>query len=185
MDIDLDLSKQVYSEIGEDSVYYAYQGDIASERINTILEDIEVKIMSFSNTKLKKKIYNIAVECLQNLYHHSDNVPDDLIITLGQRFGLFVIKQNDDNFTLTVGNYVMSDKVALLTEKIEKINSLSNDELKEMYKFILNYQKLSPKGGGGLGLIDIARKSENKLKYKFYPYNENYYFYRLDIFITP
>jgi hypothetical protein len=74
--------------------------------------------------------------------------------------------------------------VKYLTEKIEKINSLSNDELKEMYKFILNYQKLSSKGGGGLGLIDIARKSDKKLEYVFYPYNDNYYFYRLDIFIS-
>ena len=182
--MDIDLVKQVCSEIGEEGVYYEYQGDVASERINAILEEIEVKFMDLSNSKLRKKIYNIAVESLQNLYHHSDNVPDDLIKTLGHRFGMLIIKKKDDDFTLTVGNYVMSDKVALLTEKIEKINSLSNDELKEMYKFILNYQKLSPKGGGGLGLIDIARKSENKLGYKFYPYNDNYYFYRLDIFIT-
>ena len=182
--MDIDLLKQVCSEIGVDGAYYEYKGDVASERINIILEEIEGKVMDLSNTKLRKKIYNIAVESLQNLYHHSDNVPEDLIKTLGQRFGLLVIKKSDDVFTLTVGNYVMSDKVALLTEKIEKINSLTNDELKEMYKFILNYQKLSAKGGGGLGLIDIARKSENKLGYKFYPYNENYYFYRLDIFIT-
>ena len=182
--MDLDLAKKVYSEIGGEGVCYEYQGDVASEQINAILEEIEVKFMGLSNTKLKKKIYNIAVESLQNLYHHSDNVPDDLINTLGQRFGMIIIKRIGDDFSLTVGNYVTSEKVALLTEKIEKINSLSEEELKEMYKFILNYQKLSPKGGGGLGLIDIARKSENKLGYKFYPYNENYYFYRLDIFIT-
>ena len=182
----LDLVKQVCSEIGDDDVYFSYQGDVASDRINSILEEIEEKFSEISNDnlKLRKKIYNISVEALQNLYHHSDDVPEDLIETLGKRFGIIIIKKKDDNFILTVGNYVSSDKVAFLTEKIEKINSLSADELKEMYKFILNYQKLSPKGGGGLGLIDIARKSENKLGYKFYPYNESYYFYRLDIFIT-
>ena len=184
--MDLDLVKRVCSEIGEDDVFFSYQGDVASERINAILEEIEAKFIELSgnNLKLRKKVYNIAVESLQNLYHHSDDVPEDLIGTFGQRFGMVVMKRKDNDFVLTVGNYVSSDKVAFLTEKIEKINSLSSDELKEMYKFILNYQKLSPKGGGGLGLIDIARKSENKLGYKFYPYNENYYFYRLDIFIT-
>ncbi len=30
--------------------------------------------------------------------------------------------------------------------------------LKDMYKFILNHQKLSAKGGGGLGLVDIAQE---------------------------
>jgi len=50
-----------------------------------------------------------------------------------------------------------------------------------MYKFILNHQRLSAKGGGGLGLVDIARKSGNKLEYQFYSYNDNYSFYSLTI----
>jgi hypothetical protein len=50
-----------------------------------------------------------------------------------------------------------------------------------MYKFILNHQKLSAKGGGGLGLVDIARKSGNRLEYEFHKYNENYYFFNLTI----
>jgi hypothetical protein len=181
----LDAVKQLYAEIGDDDVFFAYEGDISSDYINTILEKIESKFDEYSiSSKLRKKVYNIAVESIQNLFHHSDDVPEELIEKHGKRFGLIVIKMKDESCTLTVGNYVSADKVKFLTEKIEKINSLSSDELKEMYKFILNFQKLSAKGGGGLGLIDIARKSEQKLGYKFYPYNEKYYFYRLDIFVT-
>ena len=173
--------KQLCAEIGKDEVYFSYMGDVSSERINLILEEIECK---FANLKVRKKVYNIMVEALQNLFHHSDEVPEELVDTLGVKFGLIMITKQSEHFTLTAGNYISSKKVEFLTEKIEKINSLSTDELKEMYKFILNFQKLSAKGGGGLGLIDIARKSENKLGYKFYPYNENYYFYRLDIFVN-
>ena len=176
---------QLYSEICRDDVFYAYEGGIASNQINSILEDIEEKVVEVStNIKARKKIYNIMVESLQNLFHHSDDVPEDLVNTLGKRYGIIVIKKENDDFVLTVGNFISSDKVKLLTEKIEKINSLSNDELKDMYKFILNYQKLSSKGGGGLGLIDIARKSDKNLEYKFYPHNDNYYFYRLNIFVS-
>ncbi len=176
---------QLYTEICGDDVFFAYAGSIASEQINSILEEIEEKFVEVStNIKVRKKIYNIMVESLQNLFHHSDDVPEGLTETLGKRYGMIVIKRKDDDFRLTVGNFISSDKVKFLTEKIEKINSLSNDELKEMYKFILNYQKLSSKGGGGLGLIDIARKSDKKLEYRFYPYNDHYYFYRLDIFVS-
>ena len=52
-----------------------------------------------------------------------------------------------------------------------------------MYKFILNHQRLSEKGGGGLGLVDIARKTGNKLVYTFEKYNDTYYFFNLDVFI--
>jgi hypothetical protein len=176
---------QLYAEICGNDVFFAYHGDITSEHINSILEEVEEKFVEVSaSIKVRKKIYNIMVESLQNLFHHSDDVPKDLHKTVGQRYGMVIVTRNGDDFKLTVGNYISSDKVKFLTEKIEKINSLSNNELKEMYKFILNYQKLSPKGGGGLGLIDIARKSDQKLGYRFYPFNENYYFYRLDIFVS-
>ena len=75
-------------------------------------------------------------------------------------------------------------KIKFLKDKIDKINSLSKDELKDMYKFILNHQKLSAKGGGGLGLVDIARKTGNKLEYTFQHYQDDYYFFNLDVFIT-
>ena len=176
---------QLYSEISANGVFFAYQGNITSEHINSILEEVERDFVDVSTCiKARKKIYNIMVESLQNLFHHSDDVPEDLIEAIGKRYGMIVVTREKDEFRLTVGNFISSDKVGFLTEKIEKINSLSTNELKEMYKFILNYQKLSPKGGGGLGLIDMRRKSDQNLGYRFYPHNENYYFYRLDIFVS-
>ena len=176
---------QLFKEICGDEVFFAWEGEITSDRINVILEEIEERLSNTSTDfKVRKKVYNIMVESLQNLYHHSDEIPEELSEAIGSRYGMVIIKNNNENFQLTVGNFVAVNKVKFLTEKIEKINSLSADELKEMYKFILNYQKLSSKGGGGLGLIDIARKSDKNLEYRFYPYNEEYYFYRLDIFVS-
>jgi hypothetical protein len=176
---------QLHSEICGSTVLFSYVGDVASGQINSILEEIEGKLSGISSSiKVRKKIYNVMVESLQNLFHHSEDVPEDLVPTLGKRYGMIVVKKENDDLRLTVGNFVTSDQVKFLGEKIEKINTLSKEELKEMYKFILNYQKISSKGGGGLGLIDMARKSNKKLEYKFYSYNENYSFYRLDIFIS-
>jgi len=182
--MDFDVSK-IHTEICGDEAFFTYEGNIASAQINSILELVEEKLLEVSaNNKQKKKILNIMVEGLQNLFHHSDDVPENLSATIGKRYGLVVVAKNENDFRITMGNFVLLDKVKFLTEKIEKINSMTEDELKEMYKFILNYQKLSSKGGGGLGLIDMARKSDRKLDYRFYPYNENYFFYRLDIFVS-
>jgi hypothetical protein len=176
---------QLYAEICGKDVFFAFEGDITSSQINLILEEIEKKIkVKSTSTKVRQKVYNIMVESIQNLFHHSDDLPKEFAHALGQRYGMIIIAKEDNGFRITAGNFVSSSNVQYLTEKIEKINSLSSDELKEMYKYILNYQKMSPKGGGGLGLIDIARKSDRKLGYKFYPYNANYYFYRLDIFVS-
>ncbi|MDR2848294.1 MAG: SiaB family protein kinase [Bacteroidales bacterium] len=180
----LDIN-QLYVNACATDAFFAFKGEISSERINAILEEIETKLAVVgSEMRLQKKIYNILVECLQNLYHHSDAVPADLIGQLGNNYGMIVLKKIDKGFSLKVGNFVLNDKVKYLSEKIEKLNSLSIETLKGMYKFILTYQKLSPKGGGGLGLIDIARKSNHHLGYSFYPYDDMYSFYELDIVIV-
>jgi hypothetical protein len=182
--MDFDVNR-LHDEICGNDAFYTFAGDVASGQINSILEDVEKKLVEVSiSLKVRKKILNIMVESLQNLFHHSDNVPEELVKTLGKRYEMVVVTRKGNDFVLTAGNFVSSDKVKFLTEKIEKINSLSDVELKEMYKYILNYQKLSSKGGGGLGLIDMARKSDKKLEYRFYPYNEKHYFYRLDIFVS-
>jgi len=66
---------------------------------------------------------------------------------------------------------------------LEKINSLTKEELKDFYKFVLNNQEFSAKGGGGLGLIDIARKTGSKLVYTFEPYDENFHFFDFSVVI--
>jgi hypothetical protein len=48
----------------------------------------------------------------------------------------------------------------------------------------LNHQRISAKGGGGLGLVDIARKTGNKLEYSFVVYNRYYSFFYLDILVN-
>ena len=103
---------------------------------------------------------------------------------LDPKCGILVIeKGKDGEYKVITGNFVSAAKTKFLKEKIEKINSLSKDELKDMYKFILNHQKISAKGGGGLGLVDIARKTGKKMEYNFYPYNDKYVFFDLQILI--
>jgi hypothetical protein len=53
-----------------------------------------------------------------------------------------------------------------------------------LYKFILNHQRISAKGGGGLGLVDIARKTGNKLDYAFYSYNDKHSFFYINILVN-
>ena len=64
---------------------------------------------------------------------------------------------------------------------MDKINSLSKDELKAMYKEILNNDQFSNKGGGGLGLVDIARRTGQPLGYRFKEVGGDYSFFTMSI----
>jgi hypothetical protein len=177
---------EYYDKMNGGDVVLAYKGSITSDLISNVLEVVEAKLDDLSEeSKVRKKVYNVLVESLQNLFHHTDELPDELREKFDSKFGLLVISRVDSNtYKITTGNFVNSNKIKVLKDKIDKINSLTPDELKDMYKFILNHQRMSAKGGGGLGLVDIARKTGNKLVYSFENYNNDYYFFNLDVVIS-
>ncbi|HDZ41705.1 MAG TPA: hypothetical protein ENH59_08520 [Bacteroidetes bacterium] len=168
-----------------DDVIFSYKGDISSEVINLILDSVERQTKEANDpSKIRKKVYNVLVESLQNLYHHADPVPGDFEDQGSRRFGMIVVNRNSSGYNITTCNFVKKNKVKQLADKLDKINKSSIQEIKEFYKFILHHQKITPKGGGGLGLVDIARKTGNELDYQFLDYNKEYAFFRLSIDIN-
>ena len=94
-----------------------------------------------------------------------------------------LIKEGKGSYKITSGNFVSTKYVQFLRDRIEQLNFLSVSELKELYKRVLNNDEFSSKGGGGLGFIEMARISGQKLGYDFINYNESYSFFVLEIHI--
>jgi hypothetical protein len=174
-----------FSEQTDEDIILYYKGNVDSDVINHILDTVEDKMVEVNEqSKLRKKVYNVLVESLQNLYHHVDRVPEDFEDQKSEKFGLLAVKKINNGYKIITGNFVQSENIEKLEEKIKRINRSSHEEIKELYKFILNHQRISAKGGGGLGLVDIARKTGNKLEYAFKQYNEKYSFFYLDILVN-
>ena len=173
-----------FSDQSNDNIILYYKGNVDSDVISNLLDSVEAKMAATNdNLKLRKKVYNVLVESLQNLYHHADKVPCDFEEQDG-KFGMIRVIKIEDGYKIITGNFILIENLDALEEKIIKINMSSSEEIKELYKFILNYQRISAKGGGGLGLIDIARKTGNKLDYLFVKYNDEYSFFYLNILVN-
>ena len=174
-----------FSDASNGNLIHFYKGNIDSDLINKVLDTVEGKLIKGNeHSKLRKKVYNVLVESLQNLYHHVDKVPEDFEDQTSAKFGILKVIKVENGYRIITGNFVQADNVQKLEEKIKRINRSSHEEITELYKFILNHQRISSKGGGGLGLVDIARKTGNKLEYLFKEYNENSSFFYLNIMIT-
>jgi hypothetical protein len=171
-----------YNKLRKSEVVIEYKGAFTSELISNLLDITESKLDELATpSKIRKKLYNTLVEALQNLYHHSSKNAID-----GQEpvFGAVILTKIGEYFKLILGNYTDKEHKQFLTDRIEQINSLSVDELKQLYKMILDNKEFSEKGGGGLGMIDIARKTGSKLEYSFYQVDENNIFFELIININ-
>lgn len=175
----------LYQSMERNHAIVSFKGLVTSDLLSSVLKIIESKLdYSEESVKTRKKVYSILVECLQNLYHHNE---DEIIKIDGQseqqikNSSILCISNPDDYYEINTGNYIKNSKAKELEQKISNINSLEKDELRELYKTVLSKGQLSSKGTAGLGLIDIARKSGNKLEYSFMPISENYSFFCLQV----
>ncbi|MBC7864787.1 MAG: hypothetical protein IAF38_17570 [Bacteroidia bacterium] len=173
-----------YDKMERNNILLSFKGDITSELLTSILQIMESKMDNMhEEPKLKKKVYNVLVECLQNLYHHMDETTENG----GERgrSAIFMIGKQDGDYNIITGNYIMNDNVAGLKKRLDDVNALTKEELKDYYKQVLNNGEMSMKGGGGLGMIDIARKTGQKLHYNFMAIDDKFSFFSLNIKVSP
>jgi hypothetical protein len=158
-----------------------YEGEINHDimKVFTSLTENGLKSEEF---KGQKKVFNVMVECLQNISKHSDCVEGRKLDNVGN--GIFLISNNEKELNIVTGNTLRKEKEKDLSEKIDHINSLSKDDLREYYKQMLKENTISNKGGAGLGFIDIARKTQNQLSYSFNPIDDEFSFFILSAKIT-
>ena len=173
---------QWYSEkIDEDSIF-DYMGKIEDDNVTEILLCIEQILKAKDESpKVFRKIFNILVELVQNLYHHGE-VPSDFDVSY-KKFGVLILRDEGTQYRICAGNFIKVDGLRLIRDRIDQINTLSSTETQSLYRIILGNDEFSEKGGGGLGMVDIARKSGNNMEYQFYEYNPNYLFLAIDVII--
>ncbi len=168
-----------YSNITKNDVVFSYNGEVTSEVVNKTLDEIEALLLQNGLKKKKvKRAYNAIVESLQNLYHHSIHEPNR---ESGSKFGAFVLKVRNDDIEIISGNYLIFNIVQVIKDRMDQINILDKQDVKALYKKILSNQEFSEKGGGGLGMVDIAKRTGSKLNYSFFEFDEKYSFFELKV----
>lgn len=173
-----DLHRTMMSQ----NLILVYQGEFTQETTKSILAMAERNLDSTGEeSSIKRKVFNVMVEALQNIVKHSDELVADGIHS---HMAIFLIGKEKDRFTIMAGNPIKKTNMPNLKEKLEHINSLDKDGLKDLYKEIIKNTTISDKGGAGLGFVDMARKSGEKLSYEFPEMSPDYCFFCLKVNIA-
>jgi hypothetical protein len=153
-----------YKIMSENHILLIYQGLFDQEMIKSVLSMTEKKLTQENvDESIRKKLFNIMVEGLQNICKHQITIPEI------NENPMLIISQSEEHFFIITGNLLTNNKIGIIEPKINQVNNLDKDELKELYKKARLNSTISEVGGAGLGFIDIARKSGNKIDFKFYP----------------
>lgn len=167
--------------LDEKDIMLVYCGEFSQELNKTLLAFTERKFKAENlEDNTRRKIFNIMVELLQNI---SKNKIENLEGT-PEVSAVFMIGTSDDDYILVTSNMIRNDKIPPLKDRLDQVNSLDKEGLKNLYKDERLNATFSETSGAGIGIIDIARKSENKLMYSFEKINDRFSVYSLLIRVS-
>ncbi len=158
-----ELSYRFFNRLENDQFSLIYMGGFDDE--------ITASLLCINETSTKapniftKKLSFIIVECFQNILRHADK--PDIINRTNNKPKMILVRSRGHEFYIGSTNLIANTKTEGLTSKLRSINTLSQKELKAAYIDALENNEFSDKGGAGLGLIEMARKSGFPLEFDF------------------
>ncbi len=172
----------LYRTMENENVILSFKGIVTVELLTSVLNITESILQEMQEPiRIKKKVFNILVECMQNLYHHGGEHGLKDAANSEDYAALVVISKIKGGFEIKTGNYLQTELAEELNHKLNLINDMDREDLRMYYHEKLNDSLISAKGTAGLGMIDIARKSGNKLEYDFFKVDEQKSFFSLNV----
>lgn len=167
------LTRLIRDKMMKESLMFVYRGIVTSENSVPLLMLLE-KEMENSEFGFvgRKRLFMFVLESLQNVSRHSLN-------SRHANMSLVVYSKNGSGYTVTTGNVLPNSGIDELQKKLDAINKLENTEIRNVYRRMLSSSEFSTKGGAGLGLIEMAKKTGNKLDYDFVPVDNEYSYFVL------
>lgn len=162
-------------------IIQTYNGNLTFDIIEEILQSSKIKLDQMDlELVIKKRVFAVLVECLENTYKH--NIYQKSKHKHSQVE--LVLHEKEGNFIVSISNYVNKENLGTLTQKIDKVNSLDLPGLNQLYRASISKARISDKGGAGLGIIEIARNSRQKIKYNIIRENGSAIHFNLQVNIA-
>lgn len=158
-----DIVYHFFRKFKSDHFSLAYMGEFDDEFTEGLMRSNETSIHEPKN--FKKRLSFLIAECFQNIIRHEDK--PDIITRTNDKPKIFLLRNVGNSHYISSTNLISNTKKADLELKLNSINTLSPEDLKNVYVSALTNNEISEKGGGGLGLIEMARKSESPLEFAF------------------
>jgi hypothetical protein len=169
----MDLIRRIRDKMMKERLMFVYRGAVTNENSANLLLLLE-KEMENSEFGFvgRKRLFMFVLESLQNVTRHSNK-------SHHANMSLVVYSKTNNGYTVTTGNVLPTSAINELKAKLDEINNLETKEIRSVYRQMLSTSELSNKGGAGLGLIEMAKKTGNKLDYDFVPIEDEYSYFVL------
>jgi hypothetical protein len=162
---------EFYNMTEKNNVNIIYSGMIWADGIEGLGEILR-KRMEFEEMPLSASlaVFSVFVEQMNNMLMYSEEKQKTRGRPADAPQGVFILGSKDKVYTAQSGNMMKNENVEEMKKRIDHLNSLDKPGLRKYYmEQIRNENKNTGSKGGGLGLIEIAKRASAPIQYDFKP----------------
>jgi len=175
----MDLIRLIRDKMKKERLLFVYRGVVTNENSSSLLMLLEKEMESSDFGFVgRKRLFMFVLESLQNVSRHSTG-------NQHANMSLVVFSKTANSYTVTTGNVISASERDSLKLRLDEINNLLTKDIRNVYRQMLCTAEFSDKGGAGLGLIEMAKKTGSKLDYDFIPLDNNYSYFILSKTVDP
>lgn len=152
--------------------------EVIEELGDAVRKYVETEAASLKDTL---NVFSVFIEQTQNIKNYCVRKAASQEKERISNSGVVAIGKSGTGYFVSSGNLVETQDVPSLVEKLDRIQVLDKLELKKLYKEQMKKEVAEDSSGAGLGLIDMARKASEPLRYSIVKIDETVCFFTLQV----
>lgn len=174
----------LYASFSGDRLTFIYSGSFHDEHTARLINLGEGFLEEQGVARsVRGRLAFIMVEAYQNIVRHRCALPS--LLRDGPGRSLFVLRSNGEAHEVIAMNPVTMDDAAVLKSELDRLGQLDAHQMKEVFLRVLRSAERTERGGAGLGLIEMARRSGHPLRHMFLPLDDTHRLFGLQVLLGP
>lgn len=159
-----------------------FEGTISFETMEKLLNQLKSASQFNALRKpVRKRVYGTVVESIDNIFKYA--TPFKNKVSALDRPPQILVKELDGKFIVSAGNLIRNTQVEDLKYKLNRINMLDDAALKSLYEEVINKETKEEDRGAGLGLITMAMRTDEHIRFQFDPAGPGHTYFTMHITI--
>ncbi len=143
-----------------------FEGSISFETMEQLLNQLKSAWQFNALRKpVRKRVYGTVVESIDNIFKYA--TPFKTKNGALQWPPQIQVKEQEGKFIVSAGNLIQSNQVDDLRLQLNRVNEMDDAALKSLYEEVINKESRDQDRGAGLGLITMAMRTDENIRYKF------------------
>jgi len=159
-----------------------FEGSISFEIMEKLLNQLKSAWQFNALRKpVRKRVYGTVVESIDNIFKYA--TPFQSKSGILKRPPQIQVREQGGKFIVSAGNLIQKSQVEDLKFKLDRINEMDDAALKSLYEEVINKEATDADRGAGLGLITMAMRTDEDIRYHFDPVGPAHAYFSMHITI--